>query len=225
MYNYEKNGVKLDAQKMQAINRYNEIMRKMSAESMQASAEKKELEKKIENAINDKNAENAKTLQAQLNKVVETWNDTKKAYNLELFGGKVDGKKVDGICDFITDDLYKAYVAFISDYSKRTKYRTALKNFVLDIIEGDTLKEGAYNHFFNDIMLVMSSTKFNSTAQIAQGAAYITTINKQLYKKMLCGAICDIVANNRTLKVAKNTKKDGKKGAKKDGKKGANTAK
>lgn len=209
MYNYLKNGVTLNAEVMATINKFEEIARTLATESVEHTRTKKELEEaktaieKNEELEAEAKVEAIDKAQKEIEAENDRWTVRQKELNFALYGGKTkDGAKVEGICSIVTDDLYKAYVEFITSGTTKN-YREKLRDFCLGIINGDDLKDGAYNHMYNDIVQTMSSVRYNSNAQIAQGAAFITTVNKRNYKRMLLGAICDIVANNKTLKVKK----------------------
>lgn len=212
MYNYSKNGVTINAETMATINNFNETARQQAIDSVEHNTTKHELEAKLADAIEEleKNEtkqarETVTTTKQELEELEKAWKVKTAEYNTTLYGGKVDGVKVAGICDLVTDGLYKAYIDYVENGTTK-KYRNELKKFVVSIINGDEsdLKAGAYNHLYNDIVMTMSSVRYNSNSQLAKGASYITTINKRTYKKMLLGAIHDIVSNNRTLKVKKN---------------------
>lgn len=207
MYNYSKNNVSINADIMAIINQFNETARQLATESVEHTTAKHEINDKIDEILDienktDDDITKLEELKKSLDDLEAEWKARQSELNLTLYGGKVDGKKTDGICSIVTDDLYKSYVAMIQD-GKTGKYREQIREFILAIINGDDLKQGAENHLYNDILTTMSSVRYNSNSQIAQGAAFITTINKRTYKKMLLGAICDIVANNKTLKVKK----------------------
>lgn len=201
MYNYSKNSVSINEETMTTINRFNEMARAYAMESIEHNTQKHNLEDAIESLVREEKS--AVEEQKALDTLEDEWKKRTKYYNLMLYGGKDgNGEKVVGVCDIVTNDLYKAYVDNVTNGTTK-KYREELKNFVLNIINGDNIKEGAFNHLYNDILATMSSVRYNSNSQIAQGSAFITTINKRTYKKMLLGAIVDIVSNNKTLKVKK----------------------
>ena len=210
MYNYLKNKVTLNEDTMRTVEEFNETARTLAIESVNHQTAKHEIEARLDEAIkaeeiDEQAQERIKTINAELEALETAWKARNAELNRILYGGKVDGKKTAGICDIVTDDLYKAYVDFVQNNSTR-KYRDELKKFVLGIINGDNLKDGAYNHLFTDIVTTMSSVRYNSNSQLAKGASYITSINKRTYKKMLLGAIHDIVSNNKTLKIKKDKK-------------------
>lgn len=203
MYNYLKNGVTLKAEAMAKVDEFNKVAREYASASVAHQTEKHERKEKIDALIKDEKVEEAKVEQIAFEKFEDEWAETNKAFNLKLYGGKVDNNKVEGVCDLVSDDLYNAYVKYVEEGTTKN-YRAEMKAFVESIITEDTIKDGAFNHLFTDIITTMSSVKYNSNRNIADGCAYITTINKRMYKKMLCGAIHDIASNNRTLKVKKN---------------------
>lgn len=206
MYNYANNGVTLDAKVMETIQLFEGTARILAMESVEHTTQKKALEETMASYVKDEKTEEAKAIQLQIEALDDAWSIRQKALNFALYGGKDDkGEKSDGICGIVTDDLYKAYVAMIKD-GKNGEYRHAMYEFCKTLINGDTIKDGAFNHFYNDIKTTMSSAKYNSNSQIAQGATFITTINKRTYKRMLLGSICDIVSNNKTLKIKKDKK-------------------
>lgn len=212
MYNYLKNGVTINAEAMALINLFNEVARTLATESVEHTTAKKALDETLEAYVKDGKGEEAKDIQSQIDALEDAWTIRRKTLEISLYGGKdKDGKKVNGVCDIVSNELYKLYVESITD-GVNGKYREALKVFCGSIVNGgvDALKDGAYNHLYNDIVQTMSSVRYNSNSQIAQGATFITTVNKRTYKKMLLGAICDIVDNNRTLKVKKSKKNDNK---------------
>ena len=215
MYNYSKNSVSINSAVMELINAFNTTARTLATESVEHTTRKHELEDARKAIEDNEELEAEAKLEAirEATKAIEAeddaWTLRRKELDFVLYGGKdKDGKKVDGICSFVTDDLYKAYTVMVQD-GKTGAYRDAIREFCLAIINGDNLKQGAENHLYNDILTTMSSVRYNSNSQIAKGAAFITTVNKRTYKKMLLGAIADIVANNRTLKV-KPEKKNNK---------------
>lgn len=201
MYNYSKNNVSINKAVYELITRFNEVARQLATESCEHTTTKKTLAESLENAVKDGKTEEAQTIQQKIDDLEDAWTKRRKVLEFMLFGGKADdGTKVDGICSLVTDDLYKSYTAFVKD-GKTGDYRDNMRTFCESIINQDTMKDGAFNHLYNDLLITMSSTKYNSNSQIAKGAAFITTINKRTYKKMLLGALCDIIDNNKTLKV------------------------
>lgn len=204
MYNYSKNNVTINAEVMAKIDKFNKVARTLATESCEHTTEKKRLEETIENLVRD--GKTAEDEQKALDTLNDEWAKRQRELNLELFGGKVDGVKVEGVCDIVSNNLYKSYCEHVIN-NKTKNYRDNIKAFCESIINQDTIKDGAFNHLYNDILITMSSVKYNSNKNIAEGCAYITTVNKRTYKKMLLGAIADIVDNNKTLKVKKSTKK------------------
>lgn len=202
MYNYAKNFVAINNGALVIISQAEEVMRKYATDSVANQTAKHALEDEIATLVKDGDTEGAKKAQDELDALNASWKSYVKDTNVKLFGDK----NTKGLMYLVSDNLYKAYVDYVKD-GKRKVYREELRKFCLSIIEGDNLKDGAYNHMYNDIVLTMSSTKLNSNAQIAQGASFITTINKRTYCKMLYGAIIDIINNNHTLKVAKSDNK------------------
>ena len=212
MYNYLKNGVTLNAEVMALVNDFNGTARTLATESVEHTAKKHELEdsksaiEKNEELGAEEKVEKIATINTEIEELDNAWTTRRKELEVALFGGKDDnGNKIAGICDIVKNDLYKAYVDFIQNGTK-DKYREALREFCGTLVIGgaDALKEGAYNHLYNDIVQTMSSVRYNSNSQLAKGATFITTVNKKVYKKMLLGAIADIVSNNKTLKVKKD---------------------
>ena len=210
MYNYLSNGVTLNATIMDAINEFNKVARTLATESVEHTTAKKTLETAIAGFIKEEKAEDAKKAQIELDNLETAWTARRKELEKALFGGKDGDAKVVGICDIVSNDLYKAYVASVKD-NKNNDYRHAMYEFCKSIINEDTIKDGAFNHMYIDIKTTMSSVRYNSNSQLAQGACFITTVNKRVYKKMLLGAIADIVSNNHTLKVKKESPKKNKK--------------
>lgn len=202
MFNYAKNFMSINGKIMAKVDEFNVLVREYATESVAHSAEKKELEGKLDKAITDGNKDEAKTLKGKLDSINDKWTARTKAVNLKLYGGKDEDKKVEGICSFVTDDLYKSYVEYVTSGTVGT-YKKNLKKFVLTLINEDSVKDNAFNHFYEDIVTTMSSVRLNSNKNLAEGCAYITTINKRTFKKMFLGAIADTVAKNRTLKVTK----------------------
>jgi len=202
MYNYVKNSVAINAIAFDVISQAEKLMRKYATDSVANQTAKHALEDKIATLVKDGNTEGAKVAQDELDALNASWKEYVKNTNVKLFGDR----KTKGLMYLVSDDLYKAYVNYVKD-GKNGAYRDEMRKFCLSIIESDNLKDGAYNHMYNDILLTMSSTKLNSNAQLAQGASFITTINKRTYCKMLYGAIIDIINNNHTLKVAKSDNK------------------
>lgn len=203
MYNYAKNGVSINKEAMDKINAFNEVARTLATESVAHTAKKHELTEAMEALIKaEAEADKIKEAQAILEAENDRWTIRNKELNKMLFGEK----GAEGVCDLVSNDLYKAYVKYVKEGTTKD-YRAALKTFCENLVIEDAIKDGAFNHLFNDIVATMSSVKYNSNKNIAEGCAYITTINKRTYKKMLCGAIHDIVSNNRTLKVKKATTK------------------
>ena len=211
MFNYAKAQVTLNEKTMNSINEFNETARLMATESVAHNTAKKELEVLIANAVkaDDVDGEDAKAkakeLQGKLDSINDKWTVRNREFNLKLFGGKDEDKKVEGICSFVSDKLYTAYVDMVSK-GATGKYREAIREFCKTLFNEETIKNSAFNHFYADVLATMSSVKYNSNKNIAEGCAYITTINKRTFKKMFCGAIADIVSNNKTLKVEKKNK-------------------
>lgn len=200
MYNYVKNSVSINKDVMAKVEDFEKIARTLATESVEHNAQKHEYEDALKKAIDEEKIDDVKAIEKTIENLEATWKARQTELNRALFGGKDGDKKVDGICDIVSKDLYKAYVDYVTNGTTQ-KYREELKKFVISIINGDSIKDGAYNHLFNDIVTTMSSKRYNSNSQIAKGASFITTVNKRTYKKMLLGAICDIVSNNKTLKV------------------------
>ena len=203
MYNYSTNHVSINAEVMEAITNFNSVARALATESVDHTTTKKALAEELEKYVKDGKVDEATETQKAIEAEDDRWTTRRKELEFDLYGGKLkDGTKVDGICSIVTDDLYKAYVAFVAE-NKGGEYRAEMKKFVIGLVNEEAIKDGAFNHFFIDIKTTMQSVKYNSNSQIAKGSAFITTVNKRMYKKMLLGAICDIVANNKTLKVKK----------------------
>lgn len=202
MFNYAKNFMSINEKVMAKVEEFNSLVREYATESVAHASEKKELTEKLDKATADGNIDEIKALKGQLDSINDKWTARTKAVNLKLYGGKVDDNKVEGICSFVTDDLYKSYVEYVTSGTIKG-YKENLKKFVLTLINEDSVKDNAFNHFYEDIVTTMSSVRFNSNKNLAEGCAYITTINKRTFKKMFLGAIADTVAKNRTLKVTK----------------------
>ena len=212
MYNYFKNGVTLNAEVMALVNDFNGTARTLATESVEHTAKKHELEdsktavEKDENITAEDKVTKIESLNNEIEELEKAWTVRRKELEVALFGGKdKDDNKVAGICDIVKNDLYKAYTEFVAD-GKTEEYRNQMEEFVKGLINEETIKSGAFNHFYNDIVQTMSSVRYNTNSQIAKGATFITTVNKKVYKKMLLGAFADIVSNNKTLKVKKDKK-------------------
>lgn len=214
MFNYSE--ITLNETTMAMVTKFNDEVKAYATESVEHTTARKALEEKKDALIklddndttselitNGTKSDTLKAIQGQLDSINDKWKVRTQRFNLALFGGKVDGNKVDGICSFITDDLYKAYINYVTNGTLET-YKGKVREFILkNLINEDTPKAKYYNRFTNDLITVMASTRFNSNKNIAEGCAYITTINKRTFMKMMCGALADLVASNRTLKVTK----------------------
>lgn len=215
MFNYAKFMVTINGEIMAKVNLFNETARTLATESVAHTTRRKALEETLNNLIakDDAKTEDIKKAKGALDSENDTWKNRQTELNKVLFGGKTeDGKKVEGVCDFIPDDLYKAYVAYVKDGALGT-YKNKMKDFVVTVVTEDTANDKGYNNMVNDLLMVMASTKYNSSKNLADGCAYITTNNKRTFKKMFCGALVDLTTMNRTLKVAKK-KDDSKKASK-----------
>lgn len=211
MFNYVKNGATINAGIMSIINEFNTTARELASKSVEANARKKELEKTLEKAIEDKDVEKTAEAKKALDDHVEAWKNESNTYNSKLYGGKDDaGKKVAGIVDnLVTDEMYKAYVEYMKGKSEdgAKGYKASVKDFMIKVFNGYNtradIKDSVFNHFYTDIMTM---SKKNSNKNIAEGCAYISVVSKRTYKYMICGAVADVVNENHTLKVAKPKK-------------------
>ena len=194
MFNYR---ITLSNEMVSKINGFTVTIRECASRSCEVTTEKKRLE-----AIRD-NTDNTKEVQDEaiknLEKLEEEWKKERKAYDLKLYGGKdKDGKKVGGYCDNISKDFYKAYVAYITECDNKAMYNAVADFLVANCKKGD-VRDRAIQEFTTEILIILGG-KFNSNSKLAKGEAFITTLNKRTFKKVLFGAIIDIIAKT-TIKV------------------------
>lgn len=212
MFNYVKNGVTVNNGIMAIVEEFNATARELATKSVEANTTKKALEKAVEDAIANKNPEETEEAKKALDAHVDAWKSESGAYNIKLYGGKVDEKKTEGIVDgIVTNEMYKAYVAYMKGEAEDGKegYKAQIKQFMCKVFNEyttkDDIKASVFNHFYTDIATM---SKKNSNKNIAEGCAYVSVVSKRTYKYMICGALADIVANNHTLKVARPKKSD-----------------
>lgn len=199
MYNYR---MTINAQTMTNLEGFNTTVRTMAIRSVEVNTEKKRLEEIRDNADNTEDA--IREAIADLAKLTEAWKIEQKGYNLKLFGGKDGDKKVGGYCDSISKEYYKAYCDYITN-GKKTAMETATKNFLISAcVEGTTVKDRAISEFTKELLIILGG-KFNGNSKLAKGENFISTMNARTFKKMIFGAICDVIAKS-TIKTEKKDK-------------------
>lgn len=201
MYNYR---LTISNETMEKLNNFNATMRLLATRSCEVNTEKKRLEEIRDNT--DNTEEEIREAITDLKKLEEAWKVERKEYDRKLYGGKdKDGKKVGGYCDSISKEYYKAYCAYITD-AKKNAMMTATKNFLVGAcVEGTDVKDRAITEFTNELLIVLGG-KINGNSKLAKGESFITTVNERTFKKMVFGAICDVIAKT-TIKTEEKTEK------------------
>jgi hypothetical protein len=117
-----------------------------------------------------------------------------------LYGGKnKDGVKVGGFCDKISDDFYKAYTKYITDCDSVAMYVATRDFLVENSVKGTTIRDRAVCEFTSELLMIIGG-KFNSNSKLAKGENFVVAMNKRAFKKIVFGAILDIIAKT-TIKV------------------------
>lgn len=214
MKNYAKKNITVNPAVMDSIKTFDRLSRDYAKEALENSATKKALTEELEKLEKaGKDGEAIKAARAALDSCVDSWKARTAAYNLDIYGGKVKTgdsfTECEGVLSFIPEDIYPAYVAMIKD-NKPGKFNAGVRAFALTLFDEKTINDTVFNWILSDIKLAIKSTRYNSTRNIAEGCRYITTVNKRTFLKMFAGALCDIISNNRTLKVKKEKKAEAK---------------
>lgn len=204
MKDYGKMGVKLNNDIFETVKAFNEVTRDYAIKSVANSANMKELRESLEKAENDgAPAEDIKKARNAIESAETAWKEVTRLYNETLFGGIDENKnKFTGLLSFITEDLYKAYVAMVKD-GKTGGWNNAFRAFTKKLFDLDKVSDKVFNAINSDLRATMSSRRYNSTKNLADGCAYITTVNRRTFMKMFAGALWDCITNNKTLKVKK----------------------
>jgi hypothetical protein len=193
----------INKETMDNLTKFDAIVRQQAARSVEVTKERKRLE-----AIRD-NTENSKEEQdgaiKDLEKLEEAWKKERKGYDLQLFGGKdANGDKVGGFCDYISKDYYKAYCEYITKRNEAGMKEATQKFFIGACVEGTTVKDRSVKEFTKALLILLGG-KFNSNSKLAKGEQFITTLNQRTFKKVVFGAILDII-DNSTIKTEKKDK-------------------
>ena len=145
---------------------------------------------------------------ASLEEVIKTtgdaWTEELKGYNLKLFGGKdADGNKVGGYCDWISNNIYKAYVKYIDEGNIAGLYSVIADMLATNSVEG-LVRDRAVQEFTSELIMLLGA-KFVTDKKILKNKeedkhSYICAMNKRAFKKLVFGAIITII-DKTTIKV------------------------
>ena len=199
MFNYR---LTMKSEVMEKLNNFESVIRTMASRSCEVTTEKKRLTEIRDNVENSE--EEIKNAISELAKLEKDWKAESKAYNLKLYGGKDDkGNKIGGYCDNISKDFYKSYCTYILE-CKDSQFKKAVKDFLVENSVNDDVRERAVEEFTKALLIILGG-RFNSNRKIADGEKFIATMNKRSFKKVLFGAILDIIAKS-TIKVEDDNK-------------------
>lgn len=207
MYNFR---LTLKEETVNNLEHFNELIVELAKKSMEFSAIRKELQSKIDTMIDTKaNAEDIAKVKADLDKKTEEHNAYKKSINIKLYGGKnAKGDKVGGYCDAISRNIYKGYCAKITERDGGDAFRKAIREFIVGAVadENVTIKDRQVTEFAKQLDVLIGA-RWNSNKNIADNCAKLAPVNYRAFKKMVFGALYDIITKNVTIKVAKKNAK------------------
>lgn len=207
MYNFR---LTLKEETVNNLEHFNTLVVELAKKSVEFSAERKEYQTKIDTLIDTKaDADDIAEVKAELDKKTEDFNNYKKSINLQLFGGKnAKGVKVGGYCDGVSKNIYEGYCAKITKRDGGDAFRRAVREFIVNAVadEGVTIKDRQVVEFAKQLDVLIGA-RWNSNRNIADNCSKLAPINYRAFKKMVFGALYDIITSNVTIKVAKKNAK------------------
>lgn len=206
MYNFR---LTLKEELVNNLDQFNALVVELAKKSVEFATERKELQAKIDTLIDTKaDAEKLAEAKADLDAKTEAFNEYKKAINTKLYGGKnAKGNKVGGYCDAISKNIYEGYCAKVTARDGGEAFRKAIREFlVANVTENVKVKDRSVAEFAKQLDVLIGA-RWNSNKNIADNCAKLAPLNYRVFKKMVFGALSDIIANNVTIKVAKKDAK------------------
>lgn len=206
MYNFR---LTLKEELVNNLDQFNALVVELAKKSVEFATERKELQAKIDTLIDTKaDAEKLAEAKADLDAKTEAFNEYKKAINIKLYGGKnAKGNKVGGYCDAISKNIYEGYCAKVTKRDGGEAFRKAIREFlVANVTENVKVKDRSVAEFAKQLDVLIGA-RWNSNKNIADNCAKLAPLNYRVFKKMVFGALSDIIANNVTIKVAKKDAK------------------
>lgn len=206
MYNFR---LTLTQELVNNLDQFNALVVELAKKSVEFATERKELQAKIDTLIDTKaDAEKLAEAKADLDAKTEAFNEYKKAINTKLYGGKnAKGNKVGGYCDAISKNIYDGYCAKVTKRDGGDAFRKAVREFLINnVVEDVKVKDRSVTEFAKQLDVLIGA-RWNSNKNIADNCAKLAPLNYRVFKKMVFGALSDIIANNVTIKVAKKDAK------------------
>lgn len=206
MYNFR---LTLKQELVDNLENFNTLVVELAQKSVDFSETRKDLQTKIDSLIESKaDAEELATVKADLDAKTDAFNTYKKAINTKLFGGKnAKGVKVSGYCDAISKSIYEGYCAKITERDGGQAFRQAVRTFLVgNVVEDVKVKDRTVAEFAKQLDVLIGA-RWNSNRNIAENCAKLAPINYRAFKKMVFGALYDIITKNVTIKVAKKNEK------------------
>lgn len=206
MYNFR---LTLKEETVDNLEHFNTLVVELAKASVDFAAERKELQTKIDALIEAKaDADKTAEIKAELDKKTEEFNAYKKGVNLQLYGGKnAKGDKVGGYCEAISKNIYEGYCKKVTERDGGEAFREAVRIFlVANVVEDVKVKDRTVCEFAKQLDVLIGA-RWNSNKNIAENCAKLAPINYRNFKKMVFGALYDIITKNVTIKVAKKTAK------------------
>lgn len=205
MYNFR---LTLKEETVNNLEHFNALVVELAKKTIDFSEEKKTLQEKVDKLIEDKaDADAIADAKKALDERVDAFNTYKKGINTQLYGGKnAKGQKVSGYCDQISKSIYEGYCAKITARDGGQAFREAVRIFlVANVVEDVKVKDRSVAEFAKQLDVLIGA-KWNSNRNIAADCAKLAPINYRAFKKMVFGALYDIITKNVTIKVAKKAK-------------------
>lgn len=202
MYNFR---LTLKEETVNNLENFNNLVVELAKKSLDFAADRKELQAKIDKLIEEKgDADELAKAKAALDKRTEEFNDYKKVINTKLYGGKnAKGEKVGGYCDSISKNIYDGYCAKVTDRDGGKAFREAIREFIVGAIADEkTVKDRQVVEFAKQLDVLIGA-RWNSNKNIADNCAKLAPVNYRNFKKMVFGALYDIITKNVTIKVKK----------------------
>ena len=206
MYNFR---LTLKEELVVNLDNFNNLVVELAKKSVEFSAERKELQNKIDTLIEAKaDAEKIAEVKADLDTKTDAFNEYKKGINTKLYGGKnAKGDKVGGYCDGISKNIYEGYCAKVTARDGGEAFRKAIREFlVANVTEEVKVKDRTVAEFAKQLDVLIGA-RWNSNKNIADNCAKLAPMNYRNFKKMVFGALSDIISKNVTIKVAKKADK------------------
>lgn len=202
MYNFR---LTLKEETVNNLEHFNTLVVELAKKSVDFAAERKELQGKIDTLIEEKaDAEAIAEAKTNLDKRTEEFNEYKKGINTQLYGGKnAKGEKVGGYCDAISKNIYAGYCAKVTERDGGAAFREAIREFIVGAIADEkTVKDRQVVEFAKQLDVLIGA-RWNSNKNIADNCAKLAPVNYRNFKKMVFGALYDIITKNVTIKVKK----------------------